>query len=171
MNFSESFKSIISAVAPVLGSALGGPLGGAAASSLATTLLGKPKATKAELEQAIKSATPEQLIELKRVDNEFDIRMQELGLDLERINQQGVANARAREIAVKDKIPAILAILLTLGFFGILGYMFFSPQEVYNNALMAMLGALATAFLSIINYYFGSSSGSAKKNDLLAGLK
>ncbi len=73
--------------------------------------------------------------------------------------------------SVEGKTPDILAIILTLGFFGILGYMFVSPQEQYNNALMAMLGALATAFLSIVNYHFGSSSGSAKKNELLAGFR
>lgn len=169
MSFSESIKSILSAVAPVIGMAVGGPIGGAALSALSQSLLGSPTDDLKVIEKAIKNATPEQLGELKRIDNEFELRMAENGIDLAKINQANTADARDREKAVKDKIPAILAILLTMGFFGILGYMFINPQEQYNNALMAMLGALATAFLSIVNYYFGSSSGSAKKNELLAG--
>lgn len=170
MSFNESIKSVLSAVAPVLGTAIGGPLGGAALSAISQSLLGESTQEVELVEQAIKTATPEQLAELKKVDNDFKLEMKRLGLDLEKINQANTASARAREIAVKDKIPAILSVLLTFGFFGILGYMFINPQEQYNNALMAMLGALATAFLSIVNYYFGSSSGSAKKNELLAGL-
>ena len=171
MNLSETFKSVISAVAPVLGTALGGPLGGAAAQQLSSALLGKPDATESELEQALKTATPDQLAEIKRIDNVFKIRMEELGLDLERINQANTASARAREIAVKDKIPAILAILVTIGFFGVLSFMLIDGSNLQSDALLVMLGSLGTAWGGVVNYYFGSSSGSAKKNDLIAGLR
>ncbi|MBD3767999.1 MAG: hypothetical protein IE928_08650 [Gammaproteobacteria bacterium] len=168
MNLSDTFKSVIGAVAPVLGAALGGPLGGAAASQIAQSLLGKTDATSAELEQAVKNATPEQLASLKKLDHDFQIRMEELGLDLERINQQGIADARAREIAVNDKVPAVLAIAVTIGFFGVLGWMVYDGTKGHSDALLVMLGALGGAWGAVMNYYFGSSSGSAKKNELLA---
>lgn len=171
MSFNDTIKDLLGAVAPVIGTAIGGPVGGAAMATLSKTLLGEDDASPKQIEEALLKATPEQLAALKKVDNEFDVRMKELDIDLEKINQANTHSARQREIAVKDKIPAILAILLTVGFFGILTYMFFSPQDQYNNALMAMLGALGTAFLNIINYYFGSSAGSAKKNELLTRLK
>jgi hypothetical protein len=170
VNLSNAFKNIVGAVAPVLGTALGGPMGGAAAKSIATALLGKPDATETELEQAVKNATPEQLAQLKKLDHDFKIRMEELGLDLERINQQAVADARAREIAVKDKIPAILAIGVTLGYFGVLGYILnFGLPPNGGDALLVMLGALGGAWGAVITYYFGSSAGSAKKNEMLRG--
>lgn len=169
MNLSDTVKGLIGAVAPVLGTALGGPLGGAAASQIAKSLLGTENATATEIEQAVKNATPEQLAALKKVDYDFQVRMQELGLDLERINQQSVADARAREIAIKDKVPALLAGGVTLGYFGVLAYMLKSGVPASGgDALLVMLGALSGAWGAVMTYYFGSSAGSAKKNELLA---
>lgn len=167
MDLGDTFKNIVSAVAPVIGTALGGPLGGAAASQISQALLGKTDATKPEIEKAIQSATPEQLAALKKIDNDFQIKMQEMGLDVEKLNQANTANARAREIAVKDKIPAILAILVTIGFFATL-YFVYADANAQSDALKIMLGSLGMAWASVMNYYFGSSSGSAKKNELLA---
>ena len=36
-----------------------------------------------------------------------------------------------------------------------------------NEALLLMLGALQTAFTGVIAYYFGSSSGSKAKDELI----
>lgn len=170
MNLSDTFKQIVGAVAPVLGTALGGPLGGAAASSIATALLGKPDATTAELETAIKTATPEQLAELKKLDYEFKIKMEEMGLDLERLNQQGIADARAREVAVKDKLPALLAVGITLGYLAVLFFMLtYGVPENGGDALLILLGALGGSWGSVVTYYFGSSAGSMAKTELLRG--
>jgi 1,4-dihydroxy-2-naphthoate octaprenyltransferase len=92
-----------------------------------------------------------------------------LGIDSEKIHIEDRSSARQREIAVKDKTPAILASVSFIGFFGILGLMMF--VEVPANAkdpLLIMLGALGAIVTGITQYYFGSSSGSAKKNDILA---
>jgi len=59
-----------------------------------------------------------------------------------------------------------LAILVTVGFFGILVGMMMETFRT-SEALMLMLGSLGTAWTGIIAFYFGSSAGSQAKDDLL----
>jgi len=88
--------------------------------------------------------------------------------ELERIEASDRASARGREIAVRDRTPALLALLVILGFFGVLTFMLLRavPDEA-RDALMVMLGALGAAFMSVVAYYFGSSAGSARKDVIL----
>lgn len=75
-------------------------------------------------------------------------------------------SAREMQIAVKSKVPATLALLVTVGFFGIL-YSLMMGLAHPSNELMIMLGSLGTAWTGIISYYFGSSAGSQAKTDAL----
>ena len=71
------------------------------------------------------------------------------------------------QIATQSKIPAILASITTVGFFGILILLFFNKVDPTNNALMIMLGSLGTAWTGVIGFYFGSSAGSQAKDQML----
>lgn len=165
MAFWDSVKNVLGAVAPVLGTALGGPLGGTAAAAIADALGLGESATDDEIKQIITRATPDQMMALKKADQEFAVHMRELDIDLERISQSDRDSARKREIEVKDRMPMILGIGVTIGFFGVLGYMlgWGLPHEG-GEALLVMLGSLGTAWSGIIAYYFGSSVGSRLKD-------
>ena len=65
-------------------------------------------------------------------------------------------------------MPPMLAGAVTVGFFGIMGMMFFKQIDNSNPAILMMLGSLGTAWTGIIAYYFGSSAGSQAKTDLLS---
>jgi hypothetical protein len=96
--------------------------------------------------------------------------MAELEIDLERIAAGDRNSARNREIQTGDHTPKILAAAITIGFFGILFWMFiYGVPKNGNEALLLMLGALQTAFTGVIAYFFGSSAGSKAKNELLKG--
>jgi hypothetical protein len=71
-------------------------------------------------------------------------------------------------MAVRDMIPGILAVGVSVGFFGVLAYMLkFGAPQAGGEALMVMLGALGASWGAVMNYYFGSSKSSADKTQLL----
>jgi hypothetical protein len=161
---------LLGQIAPTLATALGGPLAGLAAKTLSNVLLGNEEGSEADIAKALQNATPDQLSAIKQIDADFKIRMAELEIDLERISAGDRDSARKREISVGDHTPKILAGTITLGFFGILFWMFvYGVPKNGNEALLLMLGALQTAFTGVIAYYFGSSAGSKAKNELLKG--
>lgn len=118
------------------------------------------------------SKDPDVLLKLKQVESDFQLKMAQLGIDsaekFEEFRNQDRANARAREIAVKDKTPAVLAYAVTVGFFSLLGLMcFHAVPESSQRILDVMVGSLGTAWIGIITYYFGSSAGSEAKNAII----
>lgn len=161
-------KSILSTVAPTLGTALGGPLGGVAGRAIAAVLLGDENAGEDAAAKAVIGATPDQLLALKKADYDFQQKMLELDVDLERIAASDRDSARKREIETKDKMPGLLALGVFAGFFGILAaLMFVSMPADGKDPLMIMLGALGALVSQIANYFYGSSSGSAAKQKTL----
>ena len=169
------WKTLVSTVAPWIGTALGGPLGGMAVGAVASAL-GLSDKTESAIKTALSGATPADMLALKNADQQFALQMQELGFnqvkDLEKIASDDRNSARQREMTVKDKIPAILAILVTFGFFVVLAIVMFVvlPTEI-GQAMYILLGTLAGGWSSVLNYYFGSSSGSNAKNAIIERLK
>lgn len=169
MDLLKAVGPLLGQVAPTLATAMGGPLAGLAVKTLSNVLLGNEEGDEAAVAKAMQNATPDQLSDIKKIDADFKVRMQELEIDLERISAGDRDSARKREISVGDHTPKILAGAITLGFFGILFWMFvYGVPKNGNEALLLMLGALQTAFTGVIAYYFGSSAGSKAKNELLA---
>lgn len=166
------FTTIIKTVAPWIGTALGGPLGGMAVEAAANALGLQSKTTDA-LKQALSGATPEQMLALKQADQQFQVQMQQLGYaNIEKLAALAVENtkdARAMQVATRSIVPAILAVIITIGFFGILvGMLAGKLNATDNQALLIMLGALGAAWGAVVNYFFGSSADSGRKTELLA---
>lgn len=145
------------------------PLIGMAAQAVGKALgLDKVEATQDGIEKVI-SADPDALLKLKQADQEFQLAMEKLGFDsiekLAEIDADDRASARAREIAVKDSTPRVLAFLVTIGFFGLLAWLAVKPvPDMSKDIIIAMVGVLGTAWIGIVNYFFGSSSGSSSKS-------
>lgn len=165
-----NWKALLNTVAPGLATALGGPLAGLAVKAISGAILGRDDASEAEVEQAMLSATPEQLLALKKADQEFLVRMRELDIDLERVSAGDRTSARQMQVETRSWIPGTLAMLVTIGYFGALGVMlkWGLPKEVAGNeALLLIMGGLTTAFGALINFYFGSSVSSRAKDETL----
>ena len=166
------FSGFIKTVAPWIGTALGGPLGGMAVEA-ASNALGISAKTTDDLKKALAGATPQDMLALKQADEAFAAHMQEIGFahveDIDKLANEDRNSARQREMTVRDNTPKILAYGVTLGFFGVLwAIMAHAVPAESRDVLNLMLGALGTAWTCVIAYYFGSSSGSDRKTELLA---
>ena len=150
-------KNLVGSVAPTLGTALGGPMGGMAANMIADVLgcKNEPK----EIQKAIDNATPEQMLELKKAEAEFELKMKELEVDVFKLEVQDTQNARST--FSKDWTARIIGIAVIGGFMGYIFLVTIQPPEQNSEALINLvlgyLGGLASA---IISFYFGASNTS-----------
>ena len=161
------WEKIVKTVAPTLAQALGGPLAGMAVSKLSSAIFGDPGHTEEEVEQAILGADPALMLNVKQADNEFRLEMRKLDIDLEKLDYDDAADARARQVALKDQVPAWLAFTLVLMFGGALVLQFFvAIPEGNDSSIKLMLGSLGTMAITAAAYYHGSSRGSARKDVL-----
>jgi len=111
--------------------------------------------------------TAEQVASIQLAELELKKQAQSMNLDFAKLIAEDKKSARDMQIATKSLIPALLAVFVTLGFFGILlGLM--TEHFKTSDALMLMLGSLATAWTGVMAFYFGSSASSQAKTELLA---
>ncbi len=161
-------KKVLRVVAPFLGSLVGGPMGGNAAKQLSEFLLGKPDGSPKEIEAALRGATPEQLIALKKLDLNFKKAMAEIGVTEQEIAAMDRDSARKREMTIRDHVPGTLALLLTLGVFAAWFALFYFPMQKEAKGLLdTMLGSVSTVWIMAMTYYYGSSIGSKRKTELM----
>lgn len=165
------WKALVSTVAPWIGTALGGPLGGAAVGAIADAL-GLSDKTEASIKAALSGVTPEQMLELKNADQAFQLKMQELGYaNVEKLAELAMKDrdsARNREMAVKDNINRHLAYAVVGMFLLMTGTTLMGWAKVESVLAGTLVGYLSAKCEQILAYYFGSSSGSEKKSQLLA---
>ena len=66
------------------------------------------------------------------------------------------------------KVQASVAFVVLFGFFGAIWLVMVGEvNPSMRDALLILIGSLGAAFGAVVNYYFGSSSGSARKDELL----
>lgn len=151
-------------IAPTIATALGGPLAGLAIDAISKSIGIDPKDVQSTIDQGKLSA--DQIMLIKQAEVQMAARAQEMGLDFAKLNVEDRKSAREMQAETRSYIPAVLAVTVTVGFFGILIGMMTETFKT-SDALMLMLGSLGTAWTGIIAFYFGSSAGSQAKDDLL----
>jgi len=154
----------LSTIAPTIASALGGPLAGLAVEAVSKAIGIDPKdVTKTIAEGKL---TGDQIALIKQAEVEMAARAQELGLDFAKLAVDDRKSAREMQSTNNSWVPGLMAIVVTIGFFGILiGLM--TEHFKTSEALMLMLGSLGTAWTGIIAFYFGSSAGSQAKDEMI----
>ena len=151
----DMLKNLVGAVAPTIGTALGGPMGGMAANMIAD-VLGVPNTPKS-IEKDIQESTPEQMIELKKAEKEFELQMKELDVDVFKLEVGDTQDAR--KTFSKDWTARIVGVSVVGGFMGYIFLVTLQPPEQNSEALINLvlgyLGGLASA---VISFYFGASN-------------
>jgi len=152
-------------IAPTIATCLGGPLAGLAVEAVSKALGVSTDDAKELMDSGKMSA--EQIAQVKVAEIDLQKQAQSLGLNFEQLAVEDRKSARDMQTTTQSFIPPLLSILVTVGFFGILGYLMVTPADTGNTPLMIMLGSLGTAWTGIIAFYFGSSAGSQKKDQML----
>jgi hypothetical protein len=167
-------------MAPFLGTALslGGPLGAMAGSAL-TAALGAPTGSKVTDVLASLTKTPmtsEQMAAVQAAENDFQLQMKKLNIEsveeLAKMEDDDRANARAMRTAnPKDYTTEWLAFLITIGFFSTLWFVFVHGVRPESHDLaIGMVNVLGTAWVCVVAFYFGSSRGSANKDQIIGDI-
>ena len=69
----------------------------------------------------------------------------------------------------KEWTPTVLALLVTIAFIGLIFVLFVQGiPDPNKSAFDIVLGLLGGAMTQILNFYFGSSAGSAKKDETIS---
>lgn len=151
----KKLKSILGSLAPTLGAAIGGPLGGQAGQIL-SQVLGVPNNEKS-IEQAMNNISAEQMVELKKAETDFEVRMRELDVDIFRLETEDVKDARDKFSS--DWTPKVLGLI---SMFGFMGYIFFITavpiDDASDDIVMLIIGSLTGIATAVISFYFGSSN-------------
>ena len=178
-----SLAGVIGSIAPTLATMLGGPLAGGAVTALETALGLKSGAGVDEITKVVQGGglTPETAAAIRKADQDYELKLKDAAFDLAKLNEDTAAHlmdddvtdrgsARLRESTVHDNTPKILAYVVVLLVIFAEGSMFFlgQPKGVDGVVLGRILGTLDSALIMVLTYYFGSSSGAARGQELLA---
>lgn len=168
-------KGMIQRLFPFISAAasLGGPLGTLAANAVGKAMgVDKVDSTASGITTAINGATPDQILALQKAEQDFQIQMAQMGFEnlqqLEQIAQADRADARAREISVKDWTPRILGYGVVSAFIGVVIYVLSGKASVETVLAGTLIGYMSAKAELVLTYYFGSSAGSDEKTKILA---
>lgn len=175
------WKALVKTVAPVLGTALGGPLGAMAVKTLADSLLppeavaGKPQgALERLLETTLVGADPSTLTKLKEIDQAFAIRLEELTIDVYKLDNEEKQSARKFAVDTSILPQIFITLIYNLGYFvilyGLLSGSLSLAADIKDVGLV-LIGMLTQTVTETIKFWFGSSVGSKAKNNLIEKLK
>ena len=160
----EKWVDIVTQVAPSIASAIGGPLAGNAVNALLKVFNVQ---NEQDLNNAIQNASPDQLIELRRADNEFKLAY----LNAEVSDK---ASARSMQIAALGQLDEFskrfvyyFAIYWSLIASLYIGFITFAqiPQTSIRFADTILGFLLGTVITTVMQYFYGSSFGSRLKDE------
>ena len=116
--------------------------------------------------------SPEQKAQLQQAAQQLEVQREAIQAArdeaLAELVEKNVESARSMQVSVKSTLPPLLALTVSVGFFGLLYLLIFrTVPEGSQQVLYAMVGVLGAAWTAIVNYYFGSSQGTADKTEAL----
>lgn len=166
----KDLAGVVGKHAPMLGTLLLGPAG-TAVGAIVASVLGTgndPDSVSAAITQ-----DPAALVKLREIEADKTVKLQSLLVQAAASELQTAAadrdSARKMQATTGSKMPAVLAVTITLGFFGVLAYLIrFGKPDTGGDALLLLLGSLGTAWSGVVAFYFGTTANSARKTELLA---
>lgn len=187
-----SLGTILSKIAPELEAALplvGGPFGAVASMAIKAVSdvvsPGEPNPTVASITAALTGATPDQLLALTKINDDFKLKTQQMGIDVLKIQEEmdatdaaDRASARTSFGIVKYVPQMVLSVVFIGGYFALVLFLIeqlFTGNIKLNDMnpavltiVTSLISVLTASVLQIMAFWFGSSHSSQKKDDALA---
>ena len=158
-------------VAPTVASAMFGPLGAIAVATVGE-LLGLSGATKDKISEIIQSGqiTPEQIGKLRELELEYQNNEKERGFKYAELSFKDRDSARTANVSGGTQKPlfwlSLLLLSITLGTECMVlfkGY----PEGTDPLVVGRVLGLMDAVAMLVLSYWYGTTNGSAIKNELL----
>lgn len=169
----QPFKKILGVLkqfAPTLIAATGSPLA-PIAMGIAKGVLGDQAMSDEQLEEAAAAAagTTEGLAKLREIEARLKEKEADMGVRFEEIAAADRADARAREIAMRgvDFTTRNLAYIIVFAFIAVAAGILFGWTVADSTIAGTIIGYMVGETKQVVAYYFGSSSGSKAKTELL----
>jgi hypothetical protein len=173
--------SAVANAAPIIGGILGGPIGGAAG-GLVKLLAGHLGLSESEATpdkfMEVLSVDPNAMLKFKEFEMAHQVELERLALEETRLYLGDVQSARTRQVETEKALGKrdinlyILAWLVVGMFFTLVGMlMWVTLPEMNIGPVNQLFGAMATGFGMVLQYFFGSSKGSADKTHALSDIK
>ena len=114
------------------------------------------KSDEKSIANAVQSATPEQLAEIKKAELDFQVQMKKLDVDVFALEVEDVQHARA---AFKgDWTPKFIAVACVIFFGGYIALVTIQDPSANDDGIVNLvLGYLGGIVSSIISFYYGAS--------------
>lgn len=151
---------------PVLGAALGGPSGALIGKALASAIGASSDAPEDLLNEI--TVNEQARADAFRFQAENELELKRLSVEEKRIDMEDRNSARGRESVVKDNTNKVLAYSVVGSFITIVGATLAGWTQVDSVLAGTLIGYLSAKAEQVIAYYFGSSSGSKEKTELLS---
>lgn len=169
MNLGTKALQVLKTVAPMIGTAIGGPFG-AIAGTLVSKALGTDTSDDKSTETALLAATPDQLVALKKAENDFTVQMKTLGVQEEQLQYADVASARDLEEKTHSAWPGILSALTTLALIIEIGVRTYGIQGAQDPVTSQLVGTLQAGWIACLTYWVGSTRQGAVNQKAIADI-
>lgn len=166
------WQDVLKSIAPTVASAVLGPLGGVAVSAIGN-ILGVSDATQDKIAKVVQSAslTPEQIGKLKELEMEYQENERVRNFKYAELVFADRDSARKANVAGNTQRPLFwLSLILLAGTLGTEGVVLFQgyPSHVPEMVVGRVLGLMDAVAMMVLTYWYGTSSGSAEKTQLLS---
>jgi hypothetical protein len=155
----------LKAIAPTIFTAISGPLGGLAYEAISKVFNISADDAKDLLESG--KMTSDQIAQVKVAEIQLKQTEETLGLNFEQLMVNDRTSARSMEVATKSNIPPILAAFIVGGFLIITAMKVGGAPIASDPMINDLFTTLRDGVIMVLSYYFGSSSGSQRKDELL----
>lgn len=156
----SKWKEVVTQIAPSIATAIGGPLAGTAVASLMKVF---GVESEEELQEAIQGATPEQLLQLKSLDLEYQKLLAD---DSKSARNMQMAALAQEDIVSKRFIYFFASVWSIFSIAYITSITFLNVPQDNTRFADTILGfLLGTIIATMIQYFYGSSMGSKFKDE------